>query len=125
MRWQQNIAVSILTRKTKNHLYEWVNDPDSIDDLTVLHVFGQQNPATGLVCATDYQRIPKRKAVQSMEIDRGQNVGNRGLNKTKSRIDFYLFPGQARIETEFPGHVHEVLLQNLQRYDPCPVLLVL
>ena len=51
-------------------LEEWVDNPNVIDDLAVLHVFGKYLLTAGLSRAMHDQRIPVREIAKPMEINR-------------------------------------------------------
>ena len=70
MGWRRDIAVLILARNGIC-LKERVDDPYTIDDLAVLHIFREHSLATGAPRGMDDERIPIRDVVKAVQIDCG------------------------------------------------------
>ena len=49
---------------------------DAVDDLPMLHIFGEQNAAARLAGRTDDQGIPERDLIRPVQINGGENVGS-------------------------------------------------
>ena len=61
-----------------------VDDADAFNDLSVIHVFGQQPFATGGFSGADYQRIPERKLMKCIN----ENCNNFFCCRAVSAISF-------------------------------------
>src|SRR5271169_2043245 len=57
-------------------LVERVHDLNPIHFTALLKVFREKNATTGLFGGSQNQSIPKRKPVQSMEVNGGEDIGN-------------------------------------------------
>jgi hypothetical protein len=73
-------------------------------------IFGQKNPAAGLLGGSDNEGIPKGKAMQAMQIDGGEDIGKFGSGYIKlcQQLDFSTSNG--RIQLQLPRHSNEVFL---------------
>jgi hypothetical protein len=84
-------SVRVITNQYRwSALDKRINDPDPVDDLAVLHIFGEHLLATGAPGRMDHQRIPIREFVEAVQIDRGQNVTELWLDHVKGckKFDF-------------------------------------
>ena len=114
MGWWRVTSSFILARNTSDSK-KWIDDSDAVDRLAVLHVFGQKLAAAGLLCRVNNERIPKRKTVETMQVDGRQDVLGGRLNDMETREHINLMACQPRIEAQFSRRIYEVLLQHLQR----------
>ncbi len=74
-----------------------IHDPDAVNDLAVLHVFGEHLLATGTPGGMDHQRIPIRDIVEAVHIDCGQNLNKHWLDHVEGckEFDFAASVGRA------------------------------
>ena len=91
-------------------LQKRIDDPHAIDDLAVLHIFGEDYATTRLPGTMKHQSIPVGDPVQPMEVDCRENIRRDWLNNVKPAIGLDLLPSQSRIETELPRGVHKIFL---------------
>ena len=61
----------IANQYSPNAQINGVDDSDAVDDLAVLHIFGEHLLATGAPGRMDHQRIPIREIVEAVQIDGG------------------------------------------------------
>jgi hypothetical protein len=87
--------------KERYALEKRIDDSNSIDDLAVLHIFGEKHAAPGLLCAAKDQRIPKRDAMEPMQVDGGENIAYFRFRYVEPGEKFNSSLGQHRIELEF------------------------
>ena len=122
--WRAMVFCSILPRKGAE-LKKWIDDPHFVEFLAVLHVFGQQDRAAGLFGHAEDERVPVGEAVESMDVDGGEDVGDFGLDQMEARVHLYLPSSRSWIKAQLPGGIDKILLKYLERNDSCSLNSVL
>jgi hypothetical protein len=91
-------------------LKKWIDDPNAVDFLTVLHLFCEQNVAPSLPGHAQDQSIPVRKTVQTVHIDRCENVVDGWLGDTESRKDLDFVASNSRIQFQLLRDRNNILV---------------
>lgn len=102
--------------KARGALEEWVDDSDAVNDLAVLHIFSEQDLATGLAGCTDDNGIPIRESMIPMKIDGGEYIGHEGGDhiKLREKLDFAARGRGIKIGLEPVRDGNKVFLKHLR-----------
>jgi hypothetical protein len=88
-----------------------IYDCDSVCNIAVLQVFGEQHVATGLLDGSEDHSVPETEALQ---VDCRQNVALVGDTEVHCAEDFDPLVGNGGIDLVFAGGFDEVLLKYLE-----------
>jgi hypothetical protein len=97
-------------------LTKWVYNANSVDRPRFLHIFREEHTATCLLGGSHHQRIPERKSMKEVKVDRGQNVGYFGNGNIEFGEQLDLSPRDALIHAQLPRDRNEIFLENLMRH---------
>ena len=100
---------------------KWIYHSQSIDLQTMLQVFTVQDGATTLLRGPDNQSVPERNHPQAMQVHGGQNVRHIYFHYCEASEYLQLGPRYLRRNPKLASCRHEILLENLYRYDATPV----
>lgn len=82
---------------------EGIDYADTVNDLAVLKIFGEDDTASGDLGAVDDERVPVGDVVEPVEIDRGQHIAQLRLYKIKSGEDLKPSASDYRVQAELSG----------------------
>lgn len=68
---------------------KWIHDFQSIDLSVVLQIFRENDAAAALCGHAEYEGVPQREAVKTMQIDCRENVVDGGFGDLKLREYLY------------------------------------
>ncbi len=101
----------VLKDKTRSFpLSERVHDLNAIDLAIFLEIFGQQDAASRLSGRPQNQRIPKRKPVQPVEVNGGEDIADGRSSYIELGKYFDLPARNAGIDMQLSRDVYEILL---------------
>src|SRR5580700_11059053 len=101
-------------------LFERVHDFHAVNRSGVLHVFGEDYAAPGLFGGPKDQSVPEGKAMEAVEVDCGENVGDLGCSDVELGEQFHLAACDARVNAQFLRDRDEILLKDLHRHNAGP-----
>jgi len=96
-------------------LEERIYNPETFDPPLFLKILRKQHGAACHGCRSQNQGIPKGKAVNSMEIDRRENIRDIHGGHVKLRDQFHFATGTLRVDSEFASSYDKIFLQDLKR----------
>jgi hypothetical protein len=101
-------------------LFERVHDLHAVNRSRILHIFGKDYAASGLFGGPKDQSVPEGKAMEAVEVDCGENVGDLGCGDVELGEQFHLAACDARVNAQFLRDRDEILLKDLHRHNSGP-----
>jgi hypothetical protein len=101
---------------------EGVDDAQAGERPVGLQVFGQQDLAARVAGGLDDQRVPARRRVQPVKVDRAQHEVQVDLDDLERGEPLQLAPGDGRVGVELAGGDRVLLLQDRGADHPLAVL---
>jgi len=109
--WRSSFAFFRCAKKEGSN--KWVADPDTVDDLAVLEILGEQPCTSRRGGALDDQGVPEGEVVETVEVDRPEDEVEAYLDEIHLRHQGNLSAGNLRVDAELARGDHEELLEHL------------